>query len=450
MRLRPVVILVLVLLVATSTMAGRPPQLVCEPCGSGFEQAAAYYGDIHGVESATATDVEYSTATIHVYENETAIWTVRNRLTSERTVRFFRENETAFTEIARNADHFGEKSLLSAWVVGNDTVVLRYRSDEQVSRTRGGVLRFDGFRDEGSKKFAGLGADELTVIGPSGTVVTRAPTEATVRGNELTLTTFTDRAGDGPFVTFARSGGVVGDAWSFVSVSESLVDDVVRNLIFDILLPASALFALLVGFVRVSERTIERDERTAHLLAGIVTVLGILSVLFGIAGAATGGGFPSGVTIAGGAYTALALLTFADVRPTVPRIAVGVLLAWLFGVGVMAVGAVIATDVYLPATLGNLSYYFVHEVMFAALSVLLLLSMALVGYAVTDPRYRKSALALPPTILAVSLAVVRPVTLVRTPLDFLYSILVVVLILVVVSLFGIPAFLLGRTIPTKE
>ncbi len=64
-------------------MASPPPQAVCEPCGSGFSEAAMWYGERNGLANETETDVEHSTATVRVYENETAIWTVRNRLTSE-------------------------------------------------------------------------------------------------------------------------------------------------------------------------------------------------------------------------------------------------------------------------------------------------------------------------------------------------------------------------------
>ncbi len=441
-RLRTVALLALVVLVATPTAAAPPPQSACEPCGSGFSEAATWYGERYGVGNETATDVEHSTATVRVYENETAIWTVRNRLTSEQAIRFFRSRPTVLAEIGRDAEGYSGTTFLSARISGDDTVVLRYRS-EKVSRTRGGVLRFDGFREVGTRRISELGADRLTVLGPSGTTITRGPSWATVRGNELTLTSYRD-AGDGPFVTFAQSGGVVGEAWSFVSLAETLADDVVRNLLFDVLLPVGMLFALLVGFVRVSGKTVERNDETTHLLAGIVTALGVLSVLYGFSQTVSGGSLASGALVAGGAYTALALLTFADVRPSMPRVAVGVAVAWLFGVAVMAVAAVFASGGF------PLNYYVVSNAMLASFSVLLLLSMAVVGYAVSDPRYRRTALALPPIMLAVALAVANPITHVRTPLDPFYSILFAVVALVVVSLFGIPAFLLGRTLPAEN
>ncbi len=408
-----------------------------------------WYGEKNQLENETATDVEYSTVTVHVYENETAIWTVRNRLTSERAATFFRENEYAFTEIARDAEGYSDITYLSAEIVGNDTVVLRYRSDEQVIETRGGTLRFDGFRDEGSKKFSGLGADEMTVVGPSGTHVTRAPSLRSVRGNRLVLTSFTDDAGDGPFVTFTQSGGLVGEAWSFVSVSETLTDDVIQNLLVNVLLPSVSLLVFLLGVVWLSGKTVKRDERTAKWLAGTVTALGVLMLLFGVVQMANWANFPTHMVIAGGAYTVLALLTFADLRPTLPRVAGGVLLAWGTGMAVMFVSAIVV-DSYLVPRLLAVNYYAVNDLLLAAFSTLFLLSMAVVGYAISDPRYRRVAIALPPTVLAGALAMMRPITSVGSPLDLFYSLLFVGVILVAVTLFGVPAFLLGRTIPAKR
>jgi hypothetical protein len=142
-----------------------------------------------------------------------------------------------------------------------------------VTRTPGGVLRFDYFREPGTWNYADLGADRLTVRGPPGTAVTRAPTGASAAGNEFTLTEYRD-GGDGPFVTFAQSSDVVGEMWSFVAVAETLADDVVRNLFFDVLLPAMTLFALLVGFVWVGGKTAKRSDATVRLTAKIVGGIG--------------------------------------------------------------------------------------------------------------------------------------------------------------------------------
>ncbi|WP_227352722.1 hypothetical protein [Haladaptatus salinisoli] len=449
MRPRTVALLALVVLIVTPAVAAPPPRPVCEPCGSGFVDASTWYGEMHGTENQTGTGVEHSTATVRVYGNETAVWTVKNRLTSERAVRFFRENETAFAEIAQDAEGYGEKTLLSARIVGNDTVVLRYRSDEQATRTRGGVLRFDGFREVGGERFSGLGADELTVRGPPGTVVTRAPTGAAVAGNEFTLTEYRD-GGDGPFVTFAQSGGVVGETWSFVSVAEALGDDVVRNVLFDVLLPAGALFALLVGFVRVGGRIVKRNEATVQLAAKVVGGLGVLGLLFGFAQAVQGDGrYSLGVLFAGGAYAALALFATSDARPTLKRAFVAAVLAWVVGLVVTTV-TVALTDPSLVSRLLELNYYAVTDLLFAAFGTLLLLSMSVVGYAATDPRYRRAAVVLPPAVLAVAVAAMRPLTRVGTSLDIFFSVLFAAFVLGFLALFGLPAFVLGRAMPTRE
>ncbi|WP_435159564.1 hypothetical protein [Haladaptatus sp. DFWS20] len=289
----------------------------------------------------------------------------------------------------------------------------------------------------------------MTVVRPSETHITRAPSDATVRGNELELTSYEGGRGNGPFVTFTKSGGVAGEAWSFVSVSESLADDVARNLLVNVLLPSVSLLMFLVGFIWVSGKTVKRDERTAKWLAAIVTAFGVLMLQFGVVQMANWANHATQMVITGGAYTVLALLTFADVRPTLPRVAGGVLLAWETGIAVMFVSA-IAVDSYVVPRLLAVNYYDVNKLIFATFSTLFLLSMAVVGYAVSDPRYRRIAIALPPTVLAVSLAMARPVTYVGTSLDFVYSLFFVVVILVAVTLFGIPAFLLGRMIPAKK
>ncbi|WP_423743291.1 hypothetical protein V5735_09425 (plasmid) [Haladaptatus sp. SPP-AMP-3] len=433
--------------VATPASSAPPPEPFCGPCGGSFTEEAHQYAETLGVENVTF-DVERSTAAIRVHDNGTATWTVENRLASAETARYFRENGWVLDEIAENAgpgSSLDPEPFLDARVVGTKTVVLRYRTSAAATAP-GGVVRFDGFRHAREGSISGLGADRLTVVGPPGTVVTRAPRGASVDGNSFSLTAFRD-TGDGAFVAFARSGGIAGEAWSFVAVTLPLSGDIAFNLLFDVLLPAGVLFALLVGFVRLGGREGSRNERTLRSVAGIVSVLGVLALFVGTLRLnRTVSGYSMGIVVAGGTYAVLGLLAFSDVRPTFYRTVATALLAWVVGLCVAMLAAV-AVDSAVAARLFASNPYAIRKFLFAAFSVLLASFMTVVGYAAAVRRHRRMALAVPPVAFAVVLALTTPVTRVRGPNDFLLSVFLLVYLLVFVALVGLPAFLLGRTIP---
>ncbi|WP_227375418.1 hypothetical protein [Haladaptatus halobius] len=161
------------------------------------------------------------------------------------------------------------------------------------------------------------------------------------------------------------------------------------------------------------------------------------------------GRYSLGALFAGSAYIALSLFATSDARPTLKRGFVAAILAWSVGL-VVTVVTVALTDPYLVSRLLELNFYGVTDFLFAAFATLLLLSMSVVGYAATDLRYRRTAVVLPPTLLAVIIAATRPVTRVGTPLDIVFSVLFTVFVLVFIVLFSLPAFFLGRATPTKK
>jgi hypothetical protein len=138
---------ILVSFAAMPAASAPPPEPFCGPCGDSFTEEAQRYGETLGVRNVTF-GVEHSTATIRIRDNGTATWMVENRLVSENTARYFRENEWVLDEIAGNVgpdSSLGPQTLLDARVVGTKTVVLRYRTTAAATAP-GGVVRFDGFR----------------------------------------------------------------------------------------------------------------------------------------------------------------------------------------------------------------------------------------------------------------------------------------------------------------
>ncbi|WP_327053144.1 hypothetical protein [Halomicrococcus gelatinilyticus] len=416
--------------------ARPPPEPVCEPCGDGFADELQWHGELHDLNaSATVTDVERSTATVRVDENGTVAWTVRNRLANGAAVELLRENGTALAAVAADAT---PGRLLDARVTTDGVVVLRYRTPDAAAVAPGGAVRFDHFRETRSHHFDGLGADRLTVRGPPGTVVRGAPAAADVDGNALTLTTYGDD-GSG-FVTFAPPG-VTGHALAGVAVADAVWLSVATNLLAVVLFPAALLLAALAGTARLVGRG-SGSERCVTRTAAAVGGLGV--VVFVAALLALGGFQRLFAAAVATAHVALAALARSDVRPTLPRAVAGVGVAALVGFA-SALGIAAFVAPWYLEQLATGTYYAVDRAGVAAFATLWLLSMAVVGYAAAERRYRRVAVVGPPVALAVWNAL-------RTPLTYPQNHLSVVLLAVpvvvaaVVVVFGLPAFLLGRAV----
>jgi hypothetical protein len=446
MRVRPSLPLVFVVLLVTTALvttaltapaaARPPPDPVCEPCGDGFADELRWHGELHGLNaSATVTGVERSTATVRVRKNGTVAWTVRNRLANDAAVELLRENGTALAAVAADAT---SGRLLDARVTSDGVVVLRYRTPDAAAVAPGGAVRFDHFRETRSHHFDGLGADRLTVRGPPGTVVRGAPAAADVDGNAFTLTTYGDD-GSG-FVTFAPPG-VTGHALGVLAVVDALWLLVATNLLVVVLFPAALLLAGLAGTARVLDRGPGGEERVNRTAAAV----GAIGVVVLVAALLALGGFQRLLVVGvAAAHVALAALARSDVRPTLPRAVAGVGVATLAGLASALGIAALVAPWYLEQ-LATGTYYAVDRAGVAAFATLWLLSMAVVGYAAAERRYRRVAVVGPPVALAVWNAI-------RTPLTYPQNHLSVVLLAVpvvvaaVVVVFGLPAFLLGRAV----
>jgi hypothetical protein len=120
----------------------------------------------------------------------------------------------------------------------------------------------------------------------------------------------------------------------------------------------------------------------------------------------------------------------------------GVVVAALAGlVSTVAVAALVAP--WYLEQLAALTYYAVDRAGVAVFVTLWLLSMAVVGYAATDRRYRRVSLAGPPAALAAWTALRAPLT---RPQDRSLVVLLVVPAVAAVVVAGLPAFLLGRAV----
>lgn len=416
--------------------ASPAPIPVCGPCGQPFD----YVADTHGVE----VTVERSTATVHVHENGSATWTVRNRIASQSAVERLRANASLVDRIvAATLDVRGvrehEHRFLRASITPDGVVTMRYRTPNFASWTNG-ALRVEYFRERpGAYVYTGLGADRLTVIGPSGTAVTKALSGATVDGRTLTMTSFETR-GDGPFVVFVPAGDPLGGARTFVAVASAVAPYVARNVALFVLLPTGVLAGLTWSVARTIEHV---DPSTtleqARFVGAIVAVLGFLAALhpwYADAVPFIGGYEPS--LLAGSIATAV----IGVVAMVVPeRFALRfqyVAIAVALGVGTLAVltapGRV--PGGHVPSSLG--------------VSVLLPLPSVLalpVGYAGNDgpDRLRYATAALPAGSLAAGVVYQFPLSTAGGPMFVLGAVLLVVYAVGVV-VFGAPLFALGAVL----
>lgn len=269
---------------ALPALASPQPTPVCGACGGSFETAARDY-----VENATVT---HSTAVVDVHENGSATWHVRNRLRNASTARFFRNHPDVLSAVSRDAISTGlvdDRLTRVDARVENRTVVVVFRQADAVDR-RSGVLVSDYLHTHGRDAWPTLTADNLTLVGPPGTVVTNDPAGATVSGRRATWhgngsapryeapTAPTDA-----YVVFGDPGPLAG-LWAGVAVALATLPTVVR-VTTTFLLPPLALFAGLLAVVARVETAVERRVTPGRRrVAGLVAALGVLGVATTAAG----------------------------------------------------------------------------------------------------------------------------------------------------------------------
>ena len=159
---------VVVLCLAGPAVASSPPEPICGPCGSSFEEVS----DRQGVP----VNVTHSTAEVRVDENGSATWIVTTRL-DESSASALASNPERLTPIAREAavgdglaaDSAGSVTVQSA-TVDNDTVRIRFVDPDAGSR-HAGVLVVDYFHAAGGSPGWVLNADRVSITGPESAVV---------------------------------------------------------------------------------------------------------------------------------------------------------------------------------------------------------------------------------------------------------------------------------------
>ena len=162
---------VAVLCLAVPAASSSPPEPICGPCGSTFEERAEQQG--------VAVNVTHSTAEIRVDENGSATWTVTNRLGEANASRLAATPERlgaiargAAVDTGVAADSGGSVTVQSA-TVDNETVQVRFTDPDAGSR-HAGVLVVDYFHAGGTWGQL-LNADEISITGPEGPVVANDP-----------------------------------------------------------------------------------------------------------------------------------------------------------------------------------------------------------------------------------------------------------------------------------
>lgn len=262
--------------------ASPQPSPLCGPCGGSFETGAQEY-----LDDATVT---HSTATVLVHENGTATWHVENRFQNASTAEYFREHpgflDTVVEDTLGDGTVEGQFTVQSVAVDGR-TVELTYRDADAVQTRVGDAVVVDYLHTHGRELLPRMNVDRLTIVGPSGTVVTNDPAGATVDGRRATW------QGDGSgryyeapeapsstYVVFAEPGPMTG-LTTPVAVALATLPTVLGSLLAHHL-PAtvvfSIMFALSVWSAGVVGRRFDPDRRN---VAGWIAVLGAVGVVAG-------------------------------------------------------------------------------------------------------------------------------------------------------------------------
>jgi hypothetical protein len=274
MDMRRAALLALLGVVLLAAAAGARPQPIpiCGFCGDNFEHAA----DDSGVNAT----VDESSVVVQVHENGSATWTVRNRLTngSDR----FRDDPGRLDAVGRSlADGSrgvaSDPRFVSARMDG-DTAVLVYRDGDAAQR-RAGLLVVDYLHDDGYERWYIVDADEFTIRGPAGTVVTNDPESGAVDGRSVTwggnggsnLYEAPDLGGS-PYVVFGPDRSTGTRLRAVAALTLATLPIVVRS-VRSFLLPQTALFAVLLGVVVTVVRRQVPDVGVGPL-AGALAVLG--------------------------------------------------------------------------------------------------------------------------------------------------------------------------------
>lgn len=432
------VLLVVAVLAATTAAASPRPVAVCQPCGNGFEMAAATGDNVPMAIVDADVAVTDSTATVRVYENGTADWTVRNELANASNVDFFREQPDALRDVATDAFVVGDAELLAAEVTDEGSVHLRYRVADFATRSNG-VLRVDYFRERpGRYVFHELGADQLRLVGPEGTRVTTGLPGATVDGNELTATGYRD----GGFVVFAPGGDPLSGVRTHGSIAAATWGVVLGNLLALVALPAGVVAAGTVAAgAAVYRGLLAPGRERARRIGIVVAAAGLALALYAAlpADRAFVGVYAPWGVVGGVATAAVGGALAARPEGWTPRRLTGLVAGGIL-TGATAAGA---GQVLLSVTTDR-------PLLWASLPAVIPLWMLVVGGARDAGRRRRAAvLAVPPAGFALAVLATRSLTTPGGPMFVLVSVLFVGYALLAI-VAGLPLLALGAALPTDD
>lgn len=289
-------LLVTALLVATlaPVLASPQPDPVCGACGSAFEEAAA--------EEGLAVNVTNSTATVRIHANGSATWTVTNRVN--------RSAASRLHEQPARLDRVGRRAATAGWglpgvyeepevqfgsaTIDKRTVTLRF-TDPDAAERHAGVLVVDYLHSDGVRGGWILNADTFTIVGPPGTTVVNAPSEAidreytppnaipTVDGRRVTWQGSAENAYqaafyDDVYLAFAEAGTPVWqvDAALTLATAPIWIDNIQTYV-----LPAVAVYGVLLLGVAVATRQVAMTAVNPDRFAMAVAAIGAVGVVVG-------------------------------------------------------------------------------------------------------------------------------------------------------------------------
>ncbi|QLH82615.1 hypothetical protein [Halosimplex pelagicum] len=226
--------------------AAPPPESVCGVCGDGLADAAENEG--------IRLTVEYGTATIRVREDGSGHWDARVRIDDDAADRLA-ANATLRERVVRaSLDRrtvVEDPRNLRTSVV-NDTLVVTFDQPGVAHRSLGGVVLVDLLDPRARRAGLDLDADQLRIEGPNGTVVSRAPSAATVENGAVVWRVTDEEPGLGSDtrLAFAPSDGPAARALTTVGFVAFSVGVAEPSALALGVAPAALLGALLLAVRR--------------------------------------------------------------------------------------------------------------------------------------------------------------------------------------------------------
>lgn len=267
-------------LVALLLLAGceGPPPTYCEDCGAA----------LNGVASANDVqiDEERSELHVHVREDGSSRYRIRTTLT-EASARRVRENPRLLDQVAARVEDDHENVSVR---MDGDTVVVAHEGPRMGRPGVGGVVVVDRFYDTEGTRGLRIAVDRVVIHGPPGTVVTRAPEEASVEDGAVAFDAGTEYDADiepRTVVAFAPSDGPVSAASTRATVGLTVGGDVLFQLFLGLGFAVALLCLLSVVLLTAG---IAYGDRIPLRAIGVVAVVAtVLLAVLGLVGAGTFG-----------------------------------------------------------------------------------------------------------------------------------------------------------------